>query len=260
MELKIHPFCNIFPECSEDQFNELLKDINENGQRVPGIIFEGQIIDGKNRNKACLKLGIPFKKKEFKGTRDEALNLIISLNLHRRHLSDSQRACVAAEISRLFPRKNNHAYIKDGVRGRITPKLAKSLNISQRKIRDAIYIKTYKPELFEKCKTGELQVGKTSKSIYRDMMVDGKDKIPDYFSSEFEVNNFLIHMTNPIDKNGMGWRMQHEGINGRFYCHFYGLDGIERKTKFLVSEANSCMKRSIIMAIRKALNAESELK
>ena len=87
-------------------------DIRQNGLHKPIILYEDKILDGRNRFLACKKLWpeyTPDKKYEhYEG--DDPLGYVLSLNLHRRHLTASQRAALAAEIANLDlgrPEKNS---------------------------------------------------------------------------------------------------------------------------------------------------------
>jgi len=84
---------------SEEEIKELADDILNNGQRVPILMYEGKVLDGRNRIKALELLGCkPSLVEEYKGD-SPALDVVISLNLHRRHLNPSQRAMIAARIA-----------------------------------------------------------------------------------------------------------------------------------------------------------------
>jgi len=84
-----------------DELKELAADIKAHGQREPILLFEGAIIDGRNRFKAC---EIALVKPRFKAfTGDDPAALVASLNLHRRHLNESQRAMLAAELLKSTP-------------------------------------------------------------------------------------------------------------------------------------------------------------
>jgi N6-adenosine-specific RNA methylase IME4 len=76
-------------------------DIAANGQLEPIWLYNGQIIDGRNRFRCCEALGKKPKFKEYKGTENELLAFIISLNLRRRHLNESQRGMAAAQIANM---------------------------------------------------------------------------------------------------------------------------------------------------------------
>ena len=68
------------------------------GLREPIWIYLGKVIDGRNRLRACTELGIPPATREWDG-RGSLVTFVISLNLHRRHLKEPQRAMVAAQLA-----------------------------------------------------------------------------------------------------------------------------------------------------------------
>lgn len=98
-----HRLANYFPAIEGEEFDELMADIKKNGQLNPIILFEGKILDGKNRFKACTKLGIEPITKEYDG--NDPLSFVISNNVMRRHLTESQRAMLATEMLPEFEAK-----------------------------------------------------------------------------------------------------------------------------------------------------------
>lgn len=95
--VKIHPAADLFPLLTGDDFDALVQDIDANGLREP-VVFTpaGELLDGRNRWKACKKLGDePPRRVEH----SEPYAYVISTNLHRRHLSESQRAMIGAKIA-----------------------------------------------------------------------------------------------------------------------------------------------------------------
>ena len=58
-----------------------------------------KIIDGRNRDRACRELGIEPGVREWDG-RGDLVAFVISQNLHRRHLTEPQRALAAARLKR----------------------------------------------------------------------------------------------------------------------------------------------------------------
>lgn len=98
-KLEFHPYANLFPMIQGREFVELKADIQVNGVREPVYLLEGKILDGRNRYTAALEVGADVRFENYEG--DDALAFVISLNLHRRHLSESQRSMVAAKLANM---------------------------------------------------------------------------------------------------------------------------------------------------------------
>jgi len=94
-QLTPHAAAEIFPQMDEGNFQELKDDIAANGQQEPIVTYQGQILDGRHRYRACTELGIEPLIREYEG--DDPWGFVVSMNLHRRHLKDSQRAMIAAD-------------------------------------------------------------------------------------------------------------------------------------------------------------------
>jgi len=92
--LKFHQAAEIFPLLEGDEFEQLKEDIRQNGLLQPIVTYEDQIIDGRNRYRACADLKVDPTYCTWKG-KGSLVDFIMSLNLHRRHLTVSQKACVA---------------------------------------------------------------------------------------------------------------------------------------------------------------------
>jgi len=93
-----------------DEFEALKKDIQKHGQQEPIIAIGETILDGRNRYNACKQLnheGIQARVYED-GEITDLVNFVLSSNLHRRHLNESQRAMVAAKLANLKPGANQH--------------------------------------------------------------------------------------------------------------------------------------------------------
>src|SRR5713101_2850756 len=104
LHLTPHPFAEMFPPMDDNAFMALLDSIKVHGLKVPIVINQrNQIIDGINRYRACIKLAIPPKFERRELTDTEALNLVLCNNIHRRHMSEAQRAAVAALVRKMKP-------------------------------------------------------------------------------------------------------------------------------------------------------------
>lgn len=97
-----HEFANLFPMMDGAQWGNFLADVEANGVQEPVWLFEGKILDGRNRAKAAHLCEQSFDTKLFTGNREEALLFVVSRNLHRRHLDESQRAMIGAKLKPLF--------------------------------------------------------------------------------------------------------------------------------------------------------------
>jgi len=91
---ELHPLCSLFPRMDAEAFNALRNDIDENGLRQPITLYDGMILDGGNRYRACLDVGVTPVFVEFAGS--NIVSFVFSANLHRRHLSPGQQAAIVA--------------------------------------------------------------------------------------------------------------------------------------------------------------------
>ena len=103
-----HPYADLFPYLSEPELADLANDIAENGLREPIVLYRGEILDGRNRYKACLKAGVEPTFIEFEGDDEDALKAVLSWNLHRRHLTSSQLAVIALDVLPVFEALARH--------------------------------------------------------------------------------------------------------------------------------------------------------
>lgn len=94
MPYELHPLCTLFPRVHGVEFENLKADIKENGLTHPIVIHEGMILDGGNRYRACVELGIEPKTVPFNG--GSIVAFVLSSNLHRRHLTPGQQAAIVA--------------------------------------------------------------------------------------------------------------------------------------------------------------------
>ena len=89
---------NLFPEASPEEYQAILASIEEIGQQEPIARKDDQIIDGRNRYRACRELGIEPIFTEL-GDDVDPLKYVLAKNLARRHLDASQRAVIAYKLS-----------------------------------------------------------------------------------------------------------------------------------------------------------------
>jgi ParB-like nuclease domain len=96
-----HPFASVFPLLEGDDFDSLVADIKTSGLIEPIVLFEGQILDGRNRYQACLKAGVEPHFTTYKG--DDPCAFIITKNIRRRHLTSEQKRQLLAKLIKNDP-------------------------------------------------------------------------------------------------------------------------------------------------------------
>lgn len=99
--MEFHEIANIFPMLESAELQSLAEDIRINGLKTPILLFDGAILDGRNRYKACEIADIAPRFETFQGDKAAALSHVWSLNFQRRHLSSSQAAIADAKRKQL---------------------------------------------------------------------------------------------------------------------------------------------------------------
>lgn len=65
--MNFHPASLLFPMMSDSELNELAEDIKKSGQIEPVVLYHGEVLDGRNRLKACELAGLEPKFTEANG-------------------------------------------------------------------------------------------------------------------------------------------------------------------------------------------------
>jgi hypothetical protein len=168
--MEFHEIANAFPLIDGSEFDELCRDISANGLLEPIWTYQGKILDGRNRYRACVQVGVNPKYREYTG--DNPLNFVISLNLKRRHLNESQRAVIAAKLANMTrggdTGKNQYsewqsANLQNGKINQSTA--AELLNVSPRLVAAVKAVERAAPELVEKIERGEMTAHEAEKKI-----------------------------------------------------------------------------------------------
>lgn len=97
MKYQFHPLADLFPLIEGTEFDELVASIRDHGLRDAITLFDGAVLDGRNRYRACEAAGVEPRFEEFTGTDIHAF--VADKNLHRRNLKESQRAFIAAGMA-----------------------------------------------------------------------------------------------------------------------------------------------------------------
>ena len=152
----LHPAAEIFPVMDEAAFAALVADIAAYGQREPILILDGRVIDGRHRLRACQQLGIEPLVRQLSADDGDPFALVVSLNLHRRHLSESQRAMVAARLASLG---RGRPSASRPLAGLTQPHAAQLLNVGERSLQRArVVLERGMPELGAAVASGAIPV------------------------------------------------------------------------------------------------------
>lgn len=167
MSLSYHEAADLFPLLEGKDFQELREDIAGNGLLEPiWLHADGRILDGRNRYRACLELGIEPKFRQWDG-HGSALQFVVSLNLTRRHLTSGQRACLAIDVlpmleaearERMTAGTNQYSpveLIPQGEGGKSRDHAADMFKTNPRYVSDAKKLKNEAPEVFNDVKSGK---------------------------------------------------------------------------------------------------------
>ena len=81
-----HELALVFPPMTEPEFAAFKEDVREQGQREPITLYEGKILDGLHRYRACQELGLEPRVVRFEGNPRAAAQLVLGRNFHRRQI------------------------------------------------------------------------------------------------------------------------------------------------------------------------------
>lgn len=100
-DIEFHPIAEIFPFIEGEELFALVEDIKVHGVREAIWLYEGKVLDGRNRYIAAQKAGVTFETRTFEGTPLEAIAHVWSLNRTRRHMTPSQAAIADAKRNKM---------------------------------------------------------------------------------------------------------------------------------------------------------------
>lgn len=196
-EMSWHPVACMFPMLPHEDLLKLSDDIRKNGQHEPIVLFDGMVLDGRNRWQACKLAGVEPKLKEFFGSKADALEFVWSTNVHRRHLNSGQIAIALAEREKFDEQfreavnATKQAANKGGrpkrdegdgsvlkkprkIIAEVSPderrtdhKLAESVGTNRTYVAKSREIVNKAPELAEKVKTGAITLSQASTELRR---------------------------------------------------------------------------------------------
>ena len=93
MDYEYHEIANLYELMDGEEFRSLCDNIRERGLKNPIVLYDGKILDGRNRYRACKELGIePRFIQSSASTFEDAYHDVVTDNSMRRDLTPSQKA------------------------------------------------------------------------------------------------------------------------------------------------------------------------
>src|SRR2546430_9180645 len=114
--IPFHPLASMFPLMEGEEFDALVADIKTNGQRDPIVLYQGKILDGRNRYRACLAAGVGLKLSKHEDNSPyigDPVAYVVSKNIHRRHLTAEQKRELLIKIIASAPEKSDRRHAKE---------------------------------------------------------------------------------------------------------------------------------------------------
>lgn len=161
-EIEYHELSTVFSsfEGTEEYVN-LVDSIREDGLNHPILMWQGKIVDGRHRHKACLEAGVEprYEYVPDSMTLSQVMDRVVAENILRRHLTTGQRAMIAAALAnmahggdRKSDQETNSSFEKS------TASVAKSLSVGTTSVKEAKEVKSDAPDLAEKVERGEMSL------------------------------------------------------------------------------------------------------
>ncbi len=158
-KLAFHAIADIFPLMDGQPLADLTEDIRQHGLREPIWLYECKILDGRNRYRACQAAGIEPVFADYQGS--DPVGFVVSLNLHRRHLTTGQKEIAAGRAADAKKEDNlkKGSERPIGRSGKTNKEVANEFEVSERTVRRAKQVVNNGiPELTAKVEAGQVRV------------------------------------------------------------------------------------------------------
>lgn len=187
---RVHPAAAAFPLIEGDAFAGLVEDIRKQGLIEAISVDDDELLDGRNRLRACDLAGVKPHFTQWRQDRGSKTDWIVSLNLRRRHLDQSQRAMLANTLLPIVEAEAKERQRTAGIetqqrrkaepqtqlvvnlpQAELAPKsrdiVAAMVGVSPRYVQDAKKVAIASPTLAAKVQAGVLPLYKAKAQIVR---------------------------------------------------------------------------------------------
>ena len=161
----------------DEEIQALADDIAANGLNQPIVVFDGEILDGRNRYRACEMAGVEPEFEEWSDPGCGPVAWVVSQNIRRRHLTATQRAALAVdllpELEAEARRRQAHGQTAPGqTLVEKVPQASKArdvaadlVQVNERYVSDAKKIAAEAPELLDQMRSGEIGLQEAKKKV-----------------------------------------------------------------------------------------------
>lgn len=133
--INVHPAAELFPLMEEERFAEFVEDIRTHGLLESIVVAgDGSVLDGRHRLLACRSTRTEPRFTTHEGNPWE---YVVSVNLHRRHLTDAQRAVVAGKMADRSPGERTANASAEAFQAPAQREAAELLNVSRSSVQRA---------------------------------------------------------------------------------------------------------------------------
>lgn len=105
-----HSLANMFDMIEGKDLDDLKASVKASGIKVRIVLYQGTILDGRNRYAAAKAVGYEFSEsdfQEFEGSYKEAEDFVIAANINRRHLTNVQKQKAITLMLQKYPGLSN---------------------------------------------------------------------------------------------------------------------------------------------------------
>lgn len=166
---QIHELADRYPLMSDEEREALKQSLLKSGQINPIMLFNNEIIDGRNRYLVMKELAekgqLSFEPniRSYQCKEEDLPQIVEALNVHRRHLSPSQKAAIGVKthlkVQRQLAQERQQKGVSVKVSGgsKTAEAIAKLVGVSTTYVEKAMKVKPDK-ELFSLLEKGKINV------------------------------------------------------------------------------------------------------
>lgn len=174
-----HPVGALLPALSEAKFVALKKSIDMIGQQVPGAVYDGQVLLGWHRYRACCDLGLDWSHTEVdldphRGETEQLAEIVFAeQDLRRDQMSSDARAMRAAKLMSMLEveqaaRKRaalegDTATLEEIPEGRSVDRAASAMQVSSSRVRRARELASESPDLAQQVEAGTMRLAEAER-------------------------------------------------------------------------------------------------